>query len=224
MLPEDNWQTSTRAREAIMSDRRSIANRENAKRPTGPRTAAGKAASRLNGIRHGIYSAVTIIAGESEAELVAFGKRMRADLAPVGEVELVLADRIVSIAWRLRRLISIEGEVLEHESRPCTYDRAPGRAFAGSSGDKLMRVSAYEAKLDRQLFKTMHELQRLQAARRGDAVSPPEVLDVTLSSDGDEDDKRRPIEAVAVAVASLFENQGAEINKSNGHAYPSESP
>jgi hypothetical protein len=205
-----------------MSDRRKVTSPLNAKRSTGPRTAEGKAASRLNGIRHGLYSEVTLVAGESEAELAAFGKRLRADLAPVGEVEFMLADRIVSLSWRLRRLIALEAAVFEHEEAPCTYERAPGRAFAGACGDKLMRVSAYEAKLDRQLFKTMHELQRIQAARRGDAVSPPEVLDVTLSSDGDDDGKPRPVEAMA--VASLFENQGAEIKQSNGHAYPSESP
>jgi len=205
-----------------MSDKRTIANRQNAKRSTGPRTAEGKAASRLNGIRHGLYSEVTLIAAESEAELAAFGKRLRADLAPVGEVELMLADRIVSLAWRLRRLISIEGEIIEEGVRASSYDRSPGRAFGGSSGEKLVRLSTYEAKLDRQLFKTMHELQRLQAARRGEDVPLPDVVDVTLSSDHDEDRDQRPIEAVT--MASLVENSGAEFKQSNGHAYPLESP
>jgi hypothetical protein len=35
--------------------------------------------------------AATLIAGESEDELVAFGKRLRANVAPVGELELMLA-------------------------------------------------------------------------------------------------------------------------------------
>ncbi len=205
-----------------MSDRRKVTSPLNAKRSTGPRTAEGKAASRLNGLRHGLYSEVTIIEGESEAELVAFGKRLRADLAPVGEVELILADRIVSLAWRLRRLITIEGEIIQDGSRGSTYDRSPGRAFGGSSGEKLVRLSTYEAKLDRQLFKTMHELQRIQAARRGEDVPLPDVVDVNLSSDHVEDQEQQAIEVVA--VASVFENSGAEIKQSNGHAFLPESP
>ncbi|MFZ4807594.1 MAG: hypothetical protein ACOYLQ_10080 [Hyphomicrobiaceae bacterium] len=176
----------------------------------------------MNGIRHGLYTEVTLIAGESEAELVAFGKRLRADLAPVGEVELMLADRIVSLAWRLRRLIAIEGTVMEDSARASSYDASPGRAFGGSSGDKMMRVSAYEAKLDRQLFKTMHELQRLQAARRGVVVTPPEAIDVSVSSDRDEDADQPVIEAVA--VASIVENSGPEIKKSNALVHRAEHP
>ena len=44
--------------------------------------------------------------------------------------------------------------------------------------DKLTR---YEAHLSRQLNQTLHELQRLQARRAGQAVPPPAALDVTLS-------------------------------------------
>src|SRR5262245_50678415 len=36
------------------------ANRRNATRSTGPRTAAGKARSRANGVRHGAYCAVVV--------------------------------------------------------------------------------------------------------------------------------------------------------------------
>lgn len=194
-----------------MSDGRKITSPINAKRSTGPRTSEGKAVSRLNGIRHGLYSEVTLIAGESEAELVAFGRRLRGSLAPVGEIELILADRIVSVAWRLRRLIEIEGKVLAEAARSNSFDCAPGRAFSGSSGDKMMRVSAYEAKLDRQLFKTLHELQRIQAARRGMLVTPPDAIDVSVSTDHDEDGERQSIEAAA--VASLIENSSAVLKR-----------
>jgi hypothetical protein len=80
----------------MTSERHAEANRQNAQ--NGPRTPAGKAVVALNGIKHGLLSRESLIKGESEAELVDFGKRLRAKLAPVGELELLFADRVISTA------------------------------------------------------------------------------------------------------------------------------
>lgn len=45
-------------------------------------------------------------------------------------------------------------------------------------------LSRYEAQIDRTLYKTIHELKRLQADRRGHAVIAPIVVDIT--GDGDQ--------------------------------------
>ena len=46
-------------------------------------------------------------------------------------------------------------------------------------------LSRYEVTLERSLYKALHELQRLQAARDGQAVPLPVVVDVDVSvSDG----------------------------------------
>ena len=99
----------------MTSERQAEANRQNAQKSTGPRTPAGKAVVALNGTKHGLLSRECLLKGESEAELVAFGKRLRAKLAPVGELELLLADRVVSTAWRLRRLIAVETLLFNRE-------------------------------------------------------------------------------------------------------------
>lgn len=93
----------------MTSDRRIEANRRNAQKSTGPR----KAVVALNGIKHGLLSRGAIVQGECEADLVDFAKRLRAQLAPAGELELLLADRIVSCAWRLRRLLRVESASLK---------------------------------------------------------------------------------------------------------------
>lgn len=160
----------------MTTEAQSIARRENGAKSRGPTTAAGKAISRLNAMKHGIYSEVTSIDGESDAELVALGKRLRADLAPVGELELILADKIVSTAWRLRRLTGLEASMFEQEE-------VRHRAFNGLTGERMLRLSRHEATLERALYRALHELQRLQASRNGQAVTPPEVVDVTVTSD-----------------------------------------
>ena len=160
----------------MTSQRQIQANRRNAKKSTGPLTDAGKAAVALNGIRHGLLSRHVLIKGESEADLVGFGKRLRAQLAPVGELELLFADRIVSSAWRLRRVLNVETSLFDKEA-------SPDLAFAGYRAEKMITLSRYESTLERSLFKALHELQRLQAERQGDAV-PPEAVDVEVSVSG----------------------------------------
>lgn len=45
----------------------------------------------------------------------------------------------------------------------------------------LGKISRYETTLERSLYKTLHELQRLQAKRAGGPLPPPAVLDVDVS-------------------------------------------
>ncbi len=49
-------------------------------------------------------------------------------------------------------------------------------------GGTLQKVTRYEAHLSRQMYQALHELQRLQAARNGNALPPPAALDVTLDT------------------------------------------
>ena len=158
----------------MTSERQAEANRQNAQKSTGPCTAAGKAAVALNGIKHGLLSRECLLKGESETELVDFGKRLRAKLAPVGELELLLADRVVSTAWRLRRLIAVETLLFNRE-------HSVDYAFNNSGREKMGVLSRYEVTLERSLYKALHELQRLQAARDGQAVPLPEAVDVDIS-------------------------------------------
>ena len=102
----------------MTSERQVEANRQNAKKSTGPRTPAGKAVVALNGMKHGLLSRESLVKGESEADLTAFGKRLRIQLAPVGELELLLVDRVVSTAWRLRRLVAVETRLFDCEAKP----------------------------------------------------------------------------------------------------------
>jgi len=88
------------------------ANRANAQKSTGPRTAAGKARSSKNALKHGLLSnEVLIAAGDSEEDvtiLEALQDQINADLAPVGALQQMLAERVVSLIWRLRRLLCYE--------------------------------------------------------------------------------------------------------------------
>jgi hypothetical protein len=162
-----------------------MARAANGAKSRGPVTPEGKAVSRLNAMKHGIYSELALIEGEDEADLVSFGRRLRANLAPMGELELMLADKLVSTAWRLRRLVGIEGAL---------YDRkeSPAHAFTDyAAPERMLALARYEAQLERALYKALHELQRLQAAR-GEAAPASVALDVTVSDTRDDTDDLAP--------------------------------
>ena len=222
----------------MTSDKRAQANRQNALKSTGPKTPEGKAAVRLNAMKHGLLSRDVLLPGEDEAALKELGEHLRAELQPVGELESLLVERIVSSYWRLRRLGRVEagifawelyGELAERAQQEArTYESGLrellgsmdititdqqkyqealskaqemkakqdaetatlGRTFIrdANEANAFSKLSRYETAIERSLFKALHELQRLQAARRaGGNVSPPVALDVEVSGDLRED-------------------------------------
>jgi hypothetical protein len=50
----------------MTSDRKAEANRQNALKSTGPKTPEGKAAVRLNAVKHGLLSEQVLLPGEDE--------------------------------------------------------------------------------------------------------------------------------------------------------------
>ena len=179
-----------------MSARKLAANRRNASLSTGPRTGGGKAASSRNATRHGILSAVPIIAGERAADLEAFDAGLRGDLRPSGALETLLVDRIVACAWRVRRAARAERDVLERELREAQAqatlfdDDAGGPADLGlavardaKGAGAVERLTRYEGAVERAMYRAMHELERRQAVRQGRYVPTPVAVDVLVAVD-----------------------------------------
>ena len=62
-------------------------------------------------------------------------------------------------------------------------------------GGVLDKVTRYESHLERSLFRTLHELQRLQAASGGANIPPPATLDVALTVSRTDSDRLEAVEA-----------------------------
>jgi hypothetical protein len=100
----------------MTSFRQIKANRRNALRSTGPKTEEGKRQSRRNALRHGL-SAETVIDGlEDSEDYQAFEAAVIADYDARTAVERELVLRLASLLWRLRRIISIETDLLKIQS------------------------------------------------------------------------------------------------------------
>jgi hypothetical protein len=97
----------------MTSYRQIEANRHNALESTGPRTDAGKRASRCNAIRHGLTAETVIGALEDADDYKAFEAAVIADYDAQSAVERELVLRLASLLWRLRRATRIETGLFE---------------------------------------------------------------------------------------------------------------
>ena len=84
------------------------ANRENALKSTGPRSARGRSKSRLNALKFGIYATTLVLPGEDEDAYREIVKSNLNYFAPVGPVENLLVSQITTEQWRLERIQKAE--------------------------------------------------------------------------------------------------------------------
>ena len=169
-------------------------NRQNAQKSTGPKTDEGKAAVSQNAVKHGIF-AESVIKGENPADYEDFHDQFLAELAPVGMVESMLAERVVSLWWRLKRAERMQNQVIDdmigrkvtnrpaRRERECYYinkgirlndprvdlDDLPLGRIATSDWSNcrvLDRMMLYERRIENSVIKLMKELKRCQIMRR----------------------------------------------------------
>jgi hypothetical protein len=163
----------------------------------GPKTPEGKAISRFNAIKHGILSKEVLISGEEASILNDFGESINLELQPVGPVEEIIVDRIISSFWRLRRALEIEKNTMEWNKEYMELDFGLGgmslRPTEQQNSRKAIRdmihnetiekIMRYETTIERGIFRALHELERMQARRNGKDTIPPLALDVLASDD-----------------------------------------
>ncbi len=129
------------------------ANGANAAKSTGPRTPAGKAVVRFNARKHGLLSRECLVWDEVEADFRRFARRLLADLAPVGALEILLADRIASLSWRLRRAVALEARLLGtiRELKPPVRSVLSDALSYKADQNRLQLFSRYETTIEKSL-------------------------------------------------------------------------
>jgi hypothetical protein len=153
------------------TDKQLQANRRNARKSTGPRTAQGKAASAANALKTGLYAKSIVIPGEDPAELQTLTTQYLNTYRPTSPDERALIDTLIANEWLLRRLRrceaqlwtrSIEGDE-ERNGTPDPYALASAFCWYDARLALLQRrLSAAE----RSYHRALTDLQRLQQARR----------------------------------------------------------
>ena len=93
------------------SSRKAAANRENAKRSTGPKTKSGKDISCRNAVTHGLTGQAVVLPYEDAALYDRLVQRFGRDYKPVGDREAELVQCLADTQWRLNRIAGLESGI-----------------------------------------------------------------------------------------------------------------
>jgi hypothetical protein len=175
-----------------VSKRKIQANRRNAAKSTGPRTADGKKKVAMNALRHGFFAKGLLVqhrdGNEDQTEYDALYLRIFQYFQPVGWLEEFRVDQIAFSSWRLRRLLRCESGIITKALAENDYNREQSKAdkllepeSTPSSNPTIAAITdhlfllpkeeldgllQFEAMVHRQLNHALGDIERLQARRK----------------------------------------------------------
>jgi CRISPR/Cas system-associated endonuclease Cas1 len=158
------------------------ANRENAKKSTGPRTPGGKYVSSQNAVTHGLFAESVLLPHESEERFRALHAAYLNAFPPDSQETLDLVETVTVSRWRLRRIWTIEAANLTLEQRAqsdSTQDEDPPTKTAlavralSLPPRSLEALSRHEARCHRAYNQALDRLIRIQAAKRKSDTTNP---------------------------------------------------
>ncbi len=189
------------------------ANRENAKKSTGPRTEEGKQRTARNAIKHGFRAKDPLIPGEDPDEFYRHDTELNVEFAPVTAVEQNLVDQIIDITWRLKRFGRIEAAIINDlfdkaAEQEGNHDKDGEQLLGNALSDShaLNRLSRYESQLARRYHNAMKELRAVQERRRQGLA-----LGGLRSSQADQAEASEPSHSVESHLESIMKAAQATV-------------
>jgi len=165
---------------------RALASRRNGAKSRGPRTAAGKARVARNPLKHGLSARKLVLLNDEDATaFAAFETATRSELAPAGEFQSDLVERIVTAAWRARRADRLEAALFgryladTRSTDPGSGQDALGLGLIrdGNGPRALDTLMRYRGSVLAELFRALGALKMLQVRSQdsdaGVALLPP---------------------------------------------------
>ena len=149
----------------MTTEKQILANQQNAKLSTGPRTDSGKRRSRRNAIRHGLTAETVIDTLEDSADYTAFERAIKSDYSPQTAIEGQLVSRLASLLWRLRRAVIVESGLLNMQAE--TIQSPCSRPTSESDVDRLsiFRKFLHSSDLEKSMSKQREDKDDIGAER-----------------------------------------------------------
>ena len=140
----------------MTSPARAAANAANAQLSTGPRTAAGRARSSRNAIKHGLTSQDLIVREDEQDDFHHLQQALLQELAPEGAVEMFTFNQLLRAAWNMERARRLETDLFANGLDPLLDE---------SAGKTLDRIHRYANQSERSYYRHIKELRLLQTNR-----------------------------------------------------------
>ena len=169
---------------AAPSPAQAEASRRNGARSTGPATAAGKARSSLNGVRHGLYvRTFPLFLDEDPAEFEKHEALWLAAWSPRDLHEHEAAAAAIRCLWRQERADRLEAVVLGDLFAADRIANAPERDAAKATAFKaLSTLLRYRARIEREHQQAMAALETLRQRRPARPTEPTRAEPSTSAS------------------------------------------
>ena len=177
-----------------ISEAQLAANRQNAKKSTGPKTEAGKKRASISARRHGLTGQFHALSAEDQIAFDLHSASLLADLQPATYHEKTLAISIAEDHWRLSRARALEnniftlgvtgaiGEATDANTPEVHTAICQARVWL-ADGRNIQLLSLYETRIRRNIAKNEKQLAELQALRiaKQDKVTEEAKLFVQLA-------------------------------------------
>jgi hypothetical protein len=145
------------------------ANKQNALMSTGPVSPEGKALVSQNAVKHGIFARDLIITSgdgkEDQQEYNELLDGLIVSLAPSGQMECLLVEKIAADYWRLRRVLRFESGSIRKLLDMAINDYYEKADYFGNKEHKTNdeideEISGYRDKQDKESQRRILELER----------------------------------------------------------------
>src|SRR5580704_9626567 len=117
----------------MVTEKQLEANRRNAEKSTGPKSAATKSISSRNNLRHGLTGHISLLPTEDREAHDAFCNELVDSFTPETPMENQLAQSVAEDSWRLNRARAIENNMFalgrQHERREIQIALADAETF-----------------------------------------------------------------------------------------------
>src|SRR6266704_761913 len=129
------------------------ANRLNALKSTGPKTPEGKAAVRMNALRHGLRARTVVLPGENSDDFHQLCDDLETEWNPESRTEQFYVEQMAVSQWKLTRIELAEKSIVTQE------------VAAKIQIPLLERLWQSQCRLERSYARAQRELERLQKSR-----------------------------------------------------------
>jgi hypothetical protein len=198
-------------------------------RPAAPGSQAGTQRTRLNAYKHGLTGQIHLLTAAERTAFDAHCKSICEALAPVGALEIDLAQSIAGDRWRLKRARAIESGIFAAGQRQqdllgfnagnpsvgTTEDPAQlliedaliqARTWLAQN-DNFLLLALYEQRINRTIERNMAELRTLRAERkaaRDQALEEALLLSQLAQSKGEKYDAVADFPPELLGTDSVF--------------------
>ena len=166
----------------MATDKQLKANRENAKKSTGPHTNGGKTRTAKNALKHGLLAQDAVLPGEDPAEFNQHLTSFEDTYLPRNRVEKEIVRQIADVVWRMQRLSRIETAVIaagiensrrfNQDTGPMPEDREERTNIFGwamlTRTKLLNNLARYDAHLGRRFYRGVELMIDIRREERKD--------------------------------------------------------